>query len=385
MMKKILLPAVAILLCASANGAETSSKNSPSPDEGAVVLENELLRVTVSPLGGRAISVFDKVRQREEVKNLPYVGGLNEIRYGAALNLDEGHDRFTLTPSRLPDGTQSLQAVAKALPTDSKPGAATVTKRYTLAPKSSVLHLSLEVHNDGQEELGLIPWMRNLLLRGTAEQPEEAHMTENGAYLSSRPHPSTRTKAVQRMDFHYFPATNWTSRVPLPIDEHANSMVIVTRPEDMFKLYNWHRGQEDFSTFEVIAQPFFAQPGASFRWDYSMLWTPPVRNTAYASTELVIGVSPVGRGGIRRTPPTSSTTAFRRTGCVSGPSPAGRTTPRSRPSGPQSTRPRSWPRCVTDSNAIGPTGAGGACASSRSIPSCSATGGPRDRSGWRRS
>src|SRR5947207_3139444 len=82
----------AVLLCTTAIGAENELKNAP-PEEGLVVLENELLRVTVSPVGARAVSVFDKVRQREEVKRLPYVGGVNEIRYGAALNLDEGRDR----------------------------------------------------------------------------------------------------------------------------------------------------------------------------------------------------------------------------------------------------------------------------------------------------
>ena len=287
-MYKHLLSASTALLVAVA----TSFAAEPTPNDTPVILENDLLRVTISPIGGRATSVFDKLRQREEVKNLPYVGGLNEIRYGAVFNLDEGRDRFVLTPSRQADGTQTIEAVAKVLPSDAKPAAATVIKRYTLAPGSSRLDLSFEVRNEGTEELGLIPWLRNLLLRGSTEQPEEAHMTENGAYLSGRPYPSTRDKPVSRMDFHHFPASNWTSRVPLPIDEHANTMAIVTRPEDTFKLYNWHRGNEDFSTFEVIAQPFFAPPGRSFRWDYSMVWVPPVRNVVHASTSVVIGVTP---------------------------------------------------------------------------------------------
>ena len=34
----------------------------------------------------------------------------------------------------------------------------------------------------------------------------------------------------------------------------------VRYPEDMYKVYDWHRGGEDFSTLEVIAQPFYGQP-----------------------------------------------------------------------------------------------------------------------------
>ena len=290
-MQKVFVSAFAALFYAVAPAAEHASITPPE-QVGALVLENELLRVTVSPIGARVISLLDKIRQREDVKNLPYVGGINQVRYGAVLKLDEARDPFTLTLTRLPDGSQKLTAIAKVQPTDDQPGAATVTKEYLLAPGSSCLRLALEVRNEGREELGLIPWVRNLLLRGTTEQPEEAHMTEHGALLSGRPLPGARDRPATRGDLHYVPAANWSSRVVLPLDKPANTLVLVTRPEDMFKLYNWHRGHEDFSTLEVIAQPFFAQPGASFRWDYAMLWAPPLRNIAYASTELVIGVSP---------------------------------------------------------------------------------------------
>jgi hypothetical protein len=282
---------LAVFSLATAHAADTA-KSAASPDEGLLVLENELLRVAVSPVGARVVSLFDKTRQREAVKNLPYVGGINQVRYGAVLNLEETRDRFALTLTKLPDGLQKLTATAQVRSTDDKPGTATVTKEYLLAPGSSCLRLGLEVRNEGAEELGLIPWVRNLLLRGTTEQPEEAHMTEHGAFLSGKPHPGARDKAPVRGDPHYFPAANWSSRVVLPLDATANTLVAVTRPEDMFKLYNWHRGKEDFGTLEVIAQPFFAKPGASFRWDYALLCAPPVRNIAYASTELVIGVSP---------------------------------------------------------------------------------------------
>ena len=86
---------------------------------------------------------------------------------------------------------------------------------------------------------------------------------------------------------------------------------------------------------------------------------------------------------IRPIPPTWSTTASRRTGSASGRSRARPTTRRPRPSARRSTRrlprrgprpPRAPPRRAA---------AAAASASSRSTPSCSATGGPRARSGWR--
>ncbi len=279
------------LLCAIASAAQTGN-TTPSEQDGAMVLENDLLRVAVSPVGARVVSLRDKVRQREDVKNLPYVGGLNQVRYGQTLNLEDTKDRFDLSLSKLPDGSQKLVAVAKVLPTAERPTAATVTKEYLLAAGSSCLRLSVEIRNEGSDEFGLIPWVRNLILRGgDHEATEEAHMTEHGAFITGQPQPGQRGKGVPRDDFHYFPASNWSSRVVLPGSHPGNTLVAVTRPEDMFKIYNWHRGV-DFTTLEVIAQPIFAKPGASCRWDHAMVWAPPIRNIAYASTELVIGVSP---------------------------------------------------------------------------------------------
>lgn len=262
-----------------------------APDAGVVVLENELLRAAVSPVGARIVSLRDKVRDREDVKNLPYFGGMNIVRYGKALNLDDNKSRYELTLSRLPDGSQKLTATARVQPSEEKPAAATATKTYMLPPASSCIGISLEIRNEGTEELGLIPWVQNILLRGTKAQPEEAHMTEFGAYLSGQPLPSQRDRK-SAFDLHYFPAASWSSRVVLPADEPSNTFAVVTRAEDMYKVYDWHRGGEDFSTLEVIAQPFFAKPGASFRFDYSYVVAPPVRNTVYASPELVMGVSP---------------------------------------------------------------------------------------------
>src|SRR5438132_1230419 len=111
-MRTLLLITFTGLLCAIASAAE-NSKTTPSELDGALVLENELLRVAVSPVGARVVSLRDKVRQREDVKNLPYVGGLNDVRYGHTLNLDDTKDRFELSLSKLPDGSQKLVAVAK--------------------------------------------------------------------------------------------------------------------------------------------------------------------------------------------------------------------------------------------------------------------------------
>lgn len=291
---KCVLAAMGILtvtgLCASVLGEEKmQSKN----DEN-VVLENNVLKVTVSPIGARIISLIDKERRREEVKNLPEAGGMNTIRLNRTLNIDERKDRYDLKLVKLPDGTQKLLAVAKVQATEDKPGVATVTKEYSLSPGSSCLQLALELRNEGSDEIALIPWVHNMVMRGSKEKeaPEEAHMTEFGAFISDKPHPGKRENSVIRKDDpHYFPAGNWSSQAVLPIDESANTLAIVTRPEDMFKLYNWYRGV-DFTTLEVIAQPFFAQPGKSFRWEYFMLFTTPVRNIVYASPELVIGVSP---------------------------------------------------------------------------------------------
>lgn len=264
----------------TAIGAETQSSK-----ENTMVLENDALKVTVSPVGARIVGLWDKARQRENVKNLPYYGGMNIVRFGQTLNLDDNKDRYELKLFTLPDGSQKLVATAKVLPTDEKPGEATVTKQYLLAPGSACLRLAVEIRNEGREEFGLIPWVQHLLLRGTKEQPEEAHMTEHGAFLKV-------SGRASGLDSHYFPAGNWTSRVTLPVEDAANTLATVTRPEDVFKIYNWHRQLEDFATQEVIAQPIFAEPGKACRLDYAVVVAPPVRNIVYASPDLVIGVSP---------------------------------------------------------------------------------------------
>src|SRR5439155_8704064 len=157
--------------------------------------------VAVSPVGARVVSLRDKVRQREDVKNLPYVGGLNQVRYGQTLNLDDTKDRFELSLSKLPDGSKKLVAVAKVLPSVDRPSAATVTKEYVLAAGSSCLRLSVEIRNERSDEFGLIPWVRNLILRGgDHESTEEAHMTEHGAFITGQPLPGQRSRPVPRDD-----------------------------------------------------------------------------------------------------------------------------------------------------------------------------------------
>ncbi|HEV7401491.1 MAG TPA: hypothetical protein VGO11_01140, partial [Chthoniobacteraceae bacterium] len=296
-MKLPLITLLAALVLSATAFAQTDPK-APPPDAEVIVLENDLLRIAVSPVGARIVSLRDKVREREDVKNLPYFGGMNIVRYGKALNLDDNKSRYELALSRLPDGSQKLVATASVQPVEDKPAAATATKTYVLSPGSSCVAISLEIRNDGREELGLIPWVQNLLLRGHTAQPEEAHMTEFGAYLSGKPLPSQRDQQ-SRFDLHYFPAASWSSRVVLPVEEPSNTFAVITRPEDMYKVYDWHRGGEDFSTLEVIAQPFFAKPGESFRFDYSYVTAPPVRNIVFvsspvlgASAALVIGCSP---------------------------------------------------------------------------------------------
>ena len=136
-----------------------------------------------------------------------------------------------------------------------------------------------------------MPWVRNLLNRGLKAQPEEAHMTEYGAFLKGNPVPH-KPGASKNLDYHYFPAANWTSRVILPAEESSNTLATILRPEDMLKIYNWHRGLEDFCTQEVIAAPMFVKPGERKRWEYYLIIAAPVRNIVYCSPELVVGVSP---------------------------------------------------------------------------------------------
>jgi hypothetical protein len=275
-----------LLLAAALLGAPSIVRaQAPATPPEPVILENDLLKVSVSPVGARIVSLLDKVRQRENVKVLPYYGGMNIVRFGAALNLDEKKDVYAMKLEKLPDGSQKLVATAKAVPTDDKPGAATVTKEFVLPPGSSCLRLAVELRNEGKEELGLIPWIQHLLLRGTKEQPEETWMNDGGAYLQVSGRPA-------RMDAHHFPAGNWTARVTLPVEDPSNLIATVVRPEDVFKIYNWHRAMEDFATQEVIAQPLFAAPGNSCRLDYAVVVAPPVRSAVYVSPDLAIGVSP---------------------------------------------------------------------------------------------
>ena len=70
---------------------------------------------------------------------------------------------------KLPDGTQKLLAVAKVQATEDKPGVATITKEYSLSPGSSCLQLALELRNDGAGEIALIPWVHNMVMRGSKE------------------------------------------------------------------------------------------------------------------------------------------------------------------------------------------------------------------------
>src|ERR1051325_11780185 len=90
--------------------------------DGSVVLENDALKVTISPVGARIVSLWDKAQKREDVKILPYAGGINTVRFGRALNLDDWADRDALTLSKLPDGSQKLVAVASVQATEDKPG-----------------------------------------------------------------------------------------------------------------------------------------------------------------------------------------------------------------------------------------------------------------------
>src|SRR3954471_17702932 len=105
-----------LLLALLISGASALAQAEPAPE--VVVLENELLRIAVSPVGARIVSLQDKVRQREDVKNLPYFGGANIIRYGKAMNLDDNKSRYALTLSPQEDGTQKLTATATVQPSE---------------------------------------------------------------------------------------------------------------------------------------------------------------------------------------------------------------------------------------------------------------------------
>jgi hypothetical protein len=275
---------IGFLAASTCAGAQTAK-------ESEMILENDALKVTVSPVGGRIISLYDKVHRREEVKVLPYISGINEVRYSSVLNVKDGSTPFTLSVDRDARGNQTLKAVAKCEPTEELPAAATITKEYTLPGNAGRIQMVLEIANEGKEEIALMPWVRNLLNRGLKAQPEEAHMTEYGAFLRGNPIPH-KPAANKNGDWHFFPASNWTSRVVLPEEENSNTLAMILRPDDMLKIYNWHRGLEDFCTQEFIAAPMFVKPGERQRWEYFMVVAAPVRNIVHCSPQLVIGVSP---------------------------------------------------------------------------------------------
>lgn len=255
------------------------------------VMENDTLRVEITSIGGRIISLRDKLRGREEVKVLPYLSGINEVRYQAVLNVNDMQTPFALETTRDAEGNPTITATAKAIPTEDLPSAAIVTKRYILLGKGGRIRVSLEVANTGREEIALMPWVRNLLNRGKKELPEEAHMTEYGAHLRGNAIPG-KPQASKTTDWHFVPAANWSSRVTLPVEDGSNTLAMVLRPDDMVKIYNWHRSVEDFSTLEVVAAPLFVKPGERQSWEYILVIAPPVRNVVYASPELIIGASP---------------------------------------------------------------------------------------------
>lgn len=272
-------------------GAACQSVEPVAANAPIAVLENDTLRVEVTSIGGRILGLRDKLRRRDEVKVLPYLSGMNEVRYQAVLNVNDMVTPFTLESGRDADGNPTVSATARAMPTEDLPTAATVTKRYTLLGNSGRIRIALEIANHGGEDIALMPWVRNLVNRGTKELPEEAHMTEYGAYRRGNPIPG-KPGASKTLDWHFIPAANWSSRVVLPVEDGSNTLAMVLRPEDMLKIYNWHRPLEDFCTQEVIAAPMFVKPGDKRIWEYYLVIAPPVRNIVYCSPDLVVGVSP---------------------------------------------------------------------------------------------
>lgn len=297
-----LFMALVLTLTLPSYGAERSRSAEPATDKTPVaVLENDTLRIEVSSVGGKIMSLRDKLRGREEVKVLPYVAGINEVRYQAVLNVNDASTRFELASGRNEQGDATVTAWAQATPTDDLPAAAKVTKRYTLEGQSGRIRIALELANEGREEIALMPWVRNLINRGLKELPEEAHMTEFGGYLRGNPIPG-KPQAAKSLDWHFIPAASWSSRVVLPIEEGSNTLALVLRPEDMLKIYNWHRSLEDFCTQEVIAAPLIVEPGGRQTWEYYLVVAPPVRNIVYCSPELIVGCSPHPTGIPAATP-----------------------------------------------------------------------------------
>src|SRR5581483_6141921 len=91
--------------------AEPTTEKAP-----AAVLENDTLRVEVSSIGGKILSLRDKVRGREEVKVLSYIAGINEVRYQAVLGVNDTSSRFALTSAKDTNGNPTIVAVAHAIP-----------------------------------------------------------------------------------------------------------------------------------------------------------------------------------------------------------------------------------------------------------------------------
>ncbi len=270
----------------------TCLADAPSaPEPANVVLENQYLRVEVTPVGARIVSVVDKLRGGEQVRMTPYVGGLGEVRFNGVINHSDLKNQYLLTYDAQAASGPTVTAVTAAPADDDNPVAATVSKTYTLVPDSGRIRCTLTLRNEGTEAFALMPWVRNLLNRGLKAQPEEAHMTPHGAYLSGRPVPG-RPDLDPRRDNHYFPAGNWTSRVTQLEGTGSNTLVSILSPAELLKVFNWHRALESFCTQEFIAAPLFIEPGQTQTLRYEMVLTAPVQNIVYASPLLVVGASP---------------------------------------------------------------------------------------------
>jgi len=261
----------------------------PAPD--SLVLENEWLRMEVSADGARIVSLIDKPRGEEQAKMLPFIGGLGEVRFNGVINHNDLRDRYALTLDNDATEGPTITAVTIAAATEDNPVAATVTKRYTLVPDAGRIQCELTLRNDGEQEFALMPWVRHLLRRGLEAQPEEAHMTPYGAFLSGKPVPG-RPDLNPGYDHHHFPATNWTSRVTMPLGRQSNTLVSILPPAELLKVYNWHRSKEDFCTQEFIAAPLFLAPGQTQTLRYELVVAAPVRNIVYASPGLIVGATP---------------------------------------------------------------------------------------------
>lgn len=259
-------------------------------DTDLLTLENQYLKLQVTPVGTRIIALEDKLRQRQESKVFPHIGGLAELRFGKTLRINDVKTRYVLTQVG-----DTISGVTHSVPDEEVPWEATVTKSYTLVPGTSRIHAVFTLQNDGRGQIALLPWMRHLLNRGSTAQPQEAHMNLMGAFEFARPHPSLPGSRNLRDD-HFYIAAGWTTRVIEPMDESSNTLATVLNPKDIFKIYNWHRNTEDFCTQEVIAAPLFVDPGKSDSWEFDIVITPPVAHIVYASAELVIGASPFPTG-----------------------------------------------------------------------------------------